>query len=186
MTKGAYVRTEASREKSRQAAKRRVYARSDVAVRFWARVDNRGNENCWPFLGAHTTDGYGHFQVGSRRDGSRRMVYAHRLAWELTHGKIPQGQLACHKCDQPSCCNPSHLFLGSSADNVADMDAKGRRVATAMKGERHGRAKLTDDDVRNIRRIAGHESRRSTSIRFGVTEKTIGSIQRGDTWRHVV
>jgi hypothetical protein len=91
--------------------------------RFWARVDSSGGLwGCWPWMGARERNGYG--QLGNRI--LRKHLKAHRVAYELAVGPIPEGFLVCHACDNPPCCNPSHLFVGTGADNTHDMIAKGR------------------------------------------------------------
>lgn len=93
---------------------------------FWSRVDVRGPDECWPWMNAKTPNGYGTVYFGGR------MVGAHRVSWELTHGPIPDGLFVLHHCDNPPCCNPAHLFTGTHTDNVRDM----RRIAvkTALLG----------------------------------------------------
>lgn len=89
---------------------------------FWARVDQSGGPNaCWPWMGYRTPRGYGRLYCGSRTP-----VYAHRVACALAHGPIPPGMDACHKCDNPPCCNPAHLFPGTQDDNIQDAKRKGR------------------------------------------------------------
>lgn len=98
--------------------------------RFWSKVDQHGEYDCWPWLAARDRKGYGWFRIASAMRGS------HRMAWELTHGSIPHGLCVLHHCDNPGCVNPAHLFLGTRADNNADRDAKGRQGAP--KGDRNG------------------------------------------------
>jgi hypothetical protein len=91
------------------------------AERFWDRCDlSGGPDACWPWTGARTSWGYGNTRVDGKTVGT------HRVAWQLTHGPIPAGMSVLHRCDNPPCCNPRHLFLGSPLDNKADSIAKGR------------------------------------------------------------
>jgi hypothetical protein len=120
--------------------------------------------------------GYGYI----RRDG--KTIRAHRLAYELKHGPIPKGLYVCHRCDNRSCCNTDHHFLGTNADNMADRNAKGRQA----KGERSGGAKLTEADVLEIRRrLAAGESQLEISKAFGITRQHVGYIKSGKTWSHL-
>lgn len=96
--------------------------RKDVAERFWAKVDKRGD--CWLWTGAQRTTGYGAFQMG-RGDGEG-VQSAHVVSWRLTNGEVPAGMFVCHRCDVPLCVRAGHLFLGTPGDNVRDMVAKGR------------------------------------------------------------
>lgn len=99
-----------------------------LAVRFWRRVKRGTRYSCWPWLGPRNQKGYGLAATGSRTEA------AHRVAWTLTHGPIPQGKFALHRCDNPPCCNPRHLFLGTQIDNMADMRRKGRHPAMPAPG----------------------------------------------------
>ena len=89
--------------------------------RFWTKVERRADGECWPWTARCDDAGYGSFKV------ARRLVKAHRIAWELTHGMIGDGLHVCHHCDNPPCCNPAHLFVGTRSDNMRDMAAKGRK-----------------------------------------------------------
>ena len=112
--------------------------------RFWARVHK--TETCWLWHGKLSGTKpwlYGEFNNNGNR------IRAHRFSWELHNGNIPVGMLVCHHCDNPPCCNPAHLWLGTSKDNAADRDAKGRQEF--FKGEDHNMARLTESDVRKIR-----------------------------------
>jgi hypothetical protein len=137
----------------------------------WGRVDQHETDECWPFVGAVNTYGYGQIRV----DGKQEL--AHRLAFELATGISPGLLLVCHRCDNPRCCNPSHLFLGSVADNAQD---------AANKGRLPGARKLTEELVREIRRLAANGvTYAELGRRFGVTAENISSVCRRLTWRHV-
>ena len=101
-------------------------SQASVVIRFWTKVDCRNADECWLWKAATNGQGYGAFSIGSRILHTKRAVLAHRQAWELTYGPIPDGLCVLHHCDTPRCCNPSHLWLGSIAENNADMVAKGR------------------------------------------------------------
>lgn len=172
--------------------------------RFWSKVDESGGPDaCWLWTRQRTAKGYGIFSW-SRQEPRR----AHRVAWELVNGPIPDGLNALHRCDNPPCVNPSHLWLGTTADNNADMTAKGRArrngntVLTAARGERHSsrthpesvlrgsahwKTKLTEDDVREIRRVVGAGEVRQAELarRYGVTRTAISLIIRGVSWKHL-
>jgi hypothetical protein len=109
----------------------------------------RFGPGCWLWTARRDSFGYGRINV------SGKSVGAHRVSWELANGRpIPEGMSVCHTCDNPSCVNPAHLFLGTQADNTADMDRKGRRrwrQPPRKQGSSHGRAKLTETDVYWIR-----------------------------------
>src|SRR4051794_31357857 len=108
-----------------------------------AKVDRSGGPDaCWPWTGYCNSRGYGEAMI------ERRHVRVHRVAWEAEHGPIPDDMLLCHRCDNPPCCNPAHHFIGTSADNNADMKAKGR--ARGVRGTANAGAKLTADQVRSI------------------------------------
>lgn len=146
--------------------------------RFWELVDRRGPDECWPWLGGiDLPDGYGYFA-----GFARLKVRAHRFAYELEVGKIGPGRLVLHSCDNPPCVNPAHLRLGSPADNIDDRRVRGR----APRGVNHHSAKLTEDQVREIRRRwTGGEKQTALAERFGITQSSISRIVRGQDWIHV-
>lgn len=118
----------------------------DIA-RFWEKVDRRGtteHPDCWIWTGSTNQTGYGQMHLGSLSDGTRRPQLAHRIAWVITHQEIPDGLYVLHRCDVPSCVNPSHLWLGTADDNSKDMVAKGRHYSLTHpelvpRGEQSGR-----------------------------------------------
>jgi hypothetical protein len=122
--------------------------------------------------------GYGHI----KRAG--KTVLTHRLAYELKHGPIPEGLDVCHTCDNPACCNTDHHYLDTHAGNMADMMAKGR--GNQPKGEAHGKAKLTEADVAEIRRrLAAGEVPRVIAADFNVDASTVCKIKTGKSWSHL-
>jgi len=100
---------------------------SPLEKRFWSNVDRRSTTECWEWLRYRDPKGYGRIRLG-RLGRNRRTEYAHRISWILAHGPIPSGSYILHQCDNPPCVNPSHLFLGTAADNLRDAATKGRRV----------------------------------------------------------
>jgi hypothetical protein len=131
---------------------------------------------CWVWLLSKNRHGYG--KVANGRGG---WMLAHRLAWQLEHGAIPEGMCVCHSCDNRACVNPAHLFLGTHDDNMLDMRLKGRAVG--MAGERNARAKLNSNDVRLIR--ASKETSRVLADLLGVSRAMVCRIRRGNAWRGV-
>jgi len=157
-------------------------SRLSLAERFWPKVDAKGPDECWPWTGSRSRHGYGRIGLGGKRG---RVEIASRVSWELSHGPIPDGMGVLHRCDNPSCVNPAHLFLGTQADNVADMYAKGR--GNRPRGEAHTCARFTVDQVLSIRQsyAAGGISQRELGERYGVSHRAIGRLVAGKTWSHV-
>lgn len=154
----------------------------ELLERFWSKVDRGDPEDCWPWI-AGLADGYGWFGFGPPRGNQR----AHRLVWEFTNGAIPDGLYVCHECDNRSCCNPEHLWLGTHLDNIRDMCAKGRAYrGPRPRGEAHPGAKLTAPRVVEIRRrVAAGERQWDLSREFGITQSLISLIVNRKIWRSV-
>jgi len=144
-----------------------------ITERFMAKVEMDPNSGCWLWSGSCLPSGYGRIKAS----GSRHSVYAHRLSYEMHVGPIPQGMFVCHACDTPSCVNPSHLWVGTCADNHADKVAKGRQP----RGEANYCAKLTEAQARYA--LASSESVRQLAPVFGVSRACIHNLRAGRSWQ---
>jgi hypothetical protein len=133
---------------------------------------------CWEWTGSLNAWGYGTQTVGSRTDNTKKTVLAHRLFYKLANGEFDEALRVLHKCDNPKCVNPSHLFLGTDKDNVDDMIRKGRKAI--LRGENHPQAKLTLDQVKYIRQRK--LPRAELAQLMGVAKSTIKNIQIGRSW----
>jgi len=143
--------------------------------RFWAKVDKKGPDECWEWR-AGKRRGYGAINEGAR---SSRILSAHRVSWELENGPIPAGKFVCHHCDNPSCVNPAHLFLGTVADNQRDMANKGR----SSRGERRWSSKLSKQDVHGIRQMLGQDILgKVIAKKYGMSQAAISNIKTGKAW----
>lgn len=160
------------------------YTGRPIEVRFWERVDKRGPSECWLWIGATDTKGYG--QIGRGPRGSKG-ARAHRVSWEINRGPIPEGLFVCHHCDVRRCVNPLHLFLGTCRDNLRDMAAKGRARGGVFHGPDHCCAKFTAEQVREIRETfaAGGVSKRSIARQHDVNWYTIRDIIERRSYRNV-
>ena len=162
--------------------------------RFWSKVDRSGGPDaCWPW----TTAG----RVIDGEYGKFRLRGAHRVSWELANGPIPDGLCVLHRCDNPPCVRPDHLWIGTKKDNIRDAMSKGRNVPPPVMrgidhparyrgvttiGSRNSQSKLTEAVIPEIRtRVASGESRRSIARSLGVHHSVISGIVRGTKWRHV-
>jgi hypothetical protein len=157
----------------------------------WRFIQKGEPDECWLWLGSRLKNGYGRFRLS----GKTRL--AHRVVYLITFGECPDDLLVCHTCDNPPCCNPNHLFLGTNADNQRDCTEKGRQAnvlkngkhtkpEATPRGERHGRAKIKDCDIPRIfeLRKQGMTHRQIAKV-FGVYETCIGKILSGKLRKHL-
>lgn len=159
------------------------------AAHFWSRVDRSGGSHaCWPWLGYVTPQGYGQTRIF----GTRKITEAHRYAFMLVYGWVPEGRgkrdlLIRHRCDNRVCCNPDHLQVGTHRDNTADCIARGRFIVPARPiGLSAYRSKLSEDQVTEARRrfVAG-ATVDELAARFGVHRDTARRVVRGITYQDV-
>ena len=149
------------------------------ADRFWSRVDK--SPTCWIWKGARLMNGYGVVSLCGNR------LTAHRASWFIAHGNIPPTDIyVCHKCDVKLCVNPDHLFLGTNSENIKDAIKKGRFNPKGMKGESHGRSKLTTVQVQFLRSLPSlYNIRRKLAEKWGVHTSTIRKAYNGRYWKCV-
>lgn len=133
-------------------------------------------DGCWEWNGARTSAGYGMKRI------NKKNYYTHRLAYSWANDGIPEDMCVLHKCDNPPCCNPDHLFLGTDADNMADKVAKGRQI----RGDQVDRAVLTSGDVRVFRELLDEGlDKKYLCEFFNVKRQTLNDIIFGRTWTHI-
>lgn len=170
-----------------------VGKRGSVENRFWSKVDRNGPVPshrpelgpCWVWTASRYSKGYGQIWTGTRREGT------HRVSYRLAYGDFSDDWCVLHRCDNPPCVRPSHLFLGTLIDNNADMAAKGRRVSAVhpegiFRGERNPSAKLNGDLVRTMRAMHGDgltmwKIAKALDLNYGTVK---GAVRR-KTWRHI-
>jgi hypothetical protein len=138
--------------------------------RFFSRFVKLEN-GCWQWRAHTDKDGYGFLP------GAHNNIRAHRLSYELHIGQIPPGLIICHHCDNPGCVNPGHLFIGTQKDNAQDALRKKRHYV----GEKNGRSKLTEENVKEI--LNSSLNGQKLAEKFGVTRSTINHVRRRTTWQ---
>lgn len=148
---------------------------------FWERVDKGPHEKgCWLWTGRKNR-GYGQLDINK----GRKMVYAHRVSYALAHGGVMPTLDVLHKCDNPPCVNPAHLYAGTHMDNMRDMHAKKRR--TPARGEAHGMAKLTGAQVVEIRQkyATGEFTQTGLGDMYGISHAQVFDIVNRNVWKHI-
>ena len=143
-----------------------------------ARVQTEANTGCWLWERGSEASGYGWWPLPGRRKER-----AHRVAFTIANGPVPRGLVVCHRCDTPACCNPDHLFLGTQAENMADMGRKGRAVTPSLPGSSHPAAKLDEDQVRAIR--ADPRGHAEVARDYGVTRQAVYQARSQKSWGHI-
>lgn len=159
---------------------RSITLSEDVIARFWSKVKIGSPDECWEWQAHRNNKGYG--VLGIKRD----IFLAHRISWAIKFGDL-KGKCALHKCDNPACVNPNHLFSGTMKENMDDKMAKGRyKKGITPKGMSNYLAKLKDADIPIIREMC--DAGISTHVigaKFGVTSKTIWAVGKRITWTHI-
>lgn len=155
-----------------------------INMRFRSRIIVSSEpDGCYEFNSHHDADGYARIKEGKR--GGKSFA-AHRFAWELENGPIPDGMCVLHRCDNPGCVRVSHLFLGTLADNMRDMEAKGRGIHPSFTGSEHPMAKLSEDDVIEIRKLYGKGIRADAiAKRYGIALTTVYNVATRRSWKHI-
>jgi hypothetical protein len=156
--------------------------RQDIVNRFWKKVNIPKDyiNECWEWQSGKDKDGYGRFHIGTGKSPYR----SHRFSYEYYFGIIPDKMLVCHTCDNPSCVNPNHFFIGNNTDNLQDMSKKGRSTF----GEKDGNSVLTNDAIIDI--LEGIDSNKYQSITeimniYNVSRPTIHRIFRRECWKNI-
>lgn len=139
-------------------------------ARFWSKAEVRGSQQCWPWRG-QKTNGYGRFQE----------VRAHRYAYQLHKGDIPDGLMIRHLCGNKMCVNPAHLEPGTMSENAQD----GIRLGETLRGQRNGKAKIAEDQARYILSNPDNLSGADLARKFGVSPATVTLIKKGERWGHL-
>lgn len=153
-----------------------------VEERFWPKVKIGAPDDCWLWQARINDNGYGHFCFSCVHQVCKFMA-ASRAAYILTHGAIPDDILVRHSCDNPPCCNPSHLVLGTHQDNVQDMVDRNRKPL----GSACSQSRLDENKVREIRELSNSGwSYNALRKHYGVGESTIWNILKGHSWKHVI
>ena len=154
----------------------------DTLKRFWYNVDKLTKNECWNWLASKKDRGYGRFVIGAVQEA------AHRVSWVIHYGQIPNDLCICHRCDNPSCVNPSHLFLGTHADNMLDMKLKDRAIGHI--GEDNNKSTLLETEIIELRKIYDfyvnkYGLTKKLSHVYNVPYGTMQKVVRRYTWNHI-
>jgi len=153
----------------------------EAIAKFWSQIKVGGVDDCWPWTGTTDNVDYGAFYL--KGNGQYK---SHRVAYALSRGYIPRHRLVLHTCDNPSCCNPCHVYAGTFSDNMLDKISRKRSWCT--KGEGNPQSKLTNKDVLEIRRLydEGNVSMKKLGKQFSVTTANINNVVQGKSWKHLL
>jgi len=149
----------------------------DIRERFWSKVNKSGPNGCWVWTASVDSNGYGKiFYQG-------KLIRASRMVWFLMFDEWPEAVL--HRCDNPPCVNPAHLFKGTQSDNLSDMRQKGRHRYEAHSGVDNGRAKVTEEQVKQIRELCkrGDLTQREIGKLFGLSNQMVSRIAAQQAWK---
>lgn len=152
-----------------------------LLARFWSKVDVRANCDCWQWNGAVGANGYGRIKVNSKK-----VVHAHRVAWEMFNSDRLGDRFACHTCDNKLCVNPHHIYAGDHDSNTRDAHERGRYVSRVQSGSSNNNARLTEPDVIRIKEmIAAGMTNRAIARGFPVSDAMVSRIRKGRSWAHI-
>ena len=150
--------------------------------RFLAKVEINEENGCWEWTGSHDSCGYGQIKIRRIRPSA---LGSHRVSYLHYNGDIPEEFCVCHKCDNPKCVNPEHLFVGTNLDNTRDMINKGRDRSGDHKGEANAYSKLKEKDVLEIVNSLSTMNNKQIAEIYDTTHANISLIRRGKSWTHV-
>lgn len=157
--------------------------------RFWDKVRVGNPDECWEWQGAVESFGYGFMWAGPLYPYRKRhWIKAHRVSWEIHNGEIPKGRYVLHKCDNPPCVNPNHLYIGTATENVHDRARRKRGKEHRQQGAANDNSKLTEADVRAIiveLQKLPRQSQSSIAEKFGIKQPQVSRIMLKQTWKHL-
>jgi len=152
-----------------------------IKERLYLYININSKDDCWEWVGYKRKDGYGEITIDKKTFRSHRLIYID------TYGSIPEGMCICHSCDNPSCCNPNHLFMGTHVDNMKDCRNKCRTGGGSRPGEECGKHKFTNEEILDIRKKykTGLYSQRNLAKEYNMSQTNIKDIINRKIWRHI-